>query len=177
MRFILLFLLCSLQLSAQQYLSKEGYVRFFSEAPMENIEAENHQVAGVIDLRSGEFAFRLKIEDFQFENALMQEHFNENYLESDLYPLSTFTGMIEGLGDLDLSYQQEVEVTGEMLMHGVKHILTLNSTVSLKAEKLKLTADFPIRLADYQIDIPKLVFYNIAEVLDVSIQMSLSKLK
>jgi hypothetical protein len=177
MRFIFLFLLCSLQLSAQQYLSKEGYVRFFSEAPMENIEAENHQVAGVIDLPSGEFAFRLKIEDFQFENALMQEHFNENYLESDLYPLSTFTGMIEGLGDLDLSNQQEVEVTGEMLMHGVKQMLTLTATISMKSEELELTANFPIRLVDYQIEIPKLVFYNIAEVVDVSIQMNLSKLK
>lgn len=164
-------------MSAQQYLGKEGYVRFFSEAPMENIEAKNHQVAGVIDMRTGEFAFRLKIEDFQFKKSLMQEHFNENYLESELYPLSTFTGMIEGLGDLDLSNQQEVEVSGEMLMHGVKQALTVKATVSMKEEKLELTANFPIRLADYQIEIPKLVFYNIAEVVDVSIQMNLSKLK
>lgn len=164
-------------MSAQQYLGKEGYVRFFSEAPMENIEAENHQVAGVIDMRTGEFAFRLKIEDFQFKKSLMQEHFNENYLESELYPLSTFTGVIEGLGNLDLANEQEVKVTGEMLMHGVKQTLTLSATISVKTEEFELAANFPIRLADYQIEIPKLVFYNIAEVVDVSIQMSLSKLK
>ena len=86
----LLFLSC-LSLNAQQYLSKDGIITFFSEAPLENISAINKQVSAVYDNDSKEIVFQLYIKDFIFPKALMQEHFNENYLESDVYPQSIFS--------------------------------------------------------------------------------------
>ena len=104
MRYLFLLLILSNNLVlAQQYISKNGSVHFFSEAPMENIEAENNTVAGIIDVASGEFAFRVKIVDFSFAKSLMQEHFNENYMESERYPFATFTGFMTDFQDLDFS--------------------------------------------------------------------------
>ena len=85
MRLILICFLFSTQLIAQQYYSNNGKVSFFSEAPIENISALNEDVSAIVDSQSGGFAFRLKIEDFAFPNSLMQEHFNESYLESNYF--------------------------------------------------------------------------------------------
>ena len=91
MRLILIFLLFSTHLLAQQFYTNKGKISFFSEAPLEDISAVNENVSAIIDSQTGGFAFRVKIVDFSFPNSLMQEHFNESYLESDKYPLSTFT--------------------------------------------------------------------------------------
>ena len=114
MRLILICLLFSSQLIAQQYYTNKGKVSFFSEAPIENISAINEDVSAIVDSQTGGFAFRLKIEDFIFPNSLMQEHFNESYLESEKYPLSTFTGVIDNFSDLDLSAMQNLVVNGSL---------------------------------------------------------------
>jgi hypothetical protein len=177
MRLLILFLLVSSQLFSQNFLSKDGDVKFFSETPLENIEALNKSVAGVINLSTGEFAFRLKITDFIFEKPLMQEHFNENYLESDKFPLSTFTGVIKDINKFDFSSKQKVEVSGDLLIHGVIKKQVFMSEVWMQNGVLNLESEFKISLEDYDIDIPKIVFYNIAEVIDVQIKMELKKIE
>lgn len=177
MRYLILLMMLSSTVFAQKYMSKEGYVHFFSEAPMENIEAENTKVAAVLDAATGDFAFKVLIEEFQFEKSLMQEHFNENYMESDQYPFSTFTGAVKGFKKLDLKTKQEVEVNGQMNMHGLTKKIKVIATVWMEDEELHIASSFVIRLEDYNIDIPKIVMYNIAEEIDVKVKMQLPKVE
>lgn len=177
MRGLILLMLCSTTVLAQQYMSKDGYVHFFSEAPMENIEAENKKVAGIIDAETADFAFKLSIEDFQFEKALMQEHFNENYMESDKYPFSTFIGKIKDFHKLDLNERQEIEVGGQLSIHGVTQKVKVMATIWLEEGQLHINSDFIVRLEDHDIDIPKIVLYNIAEEIEVSVKMQLQEVQ
>ena len=86
-----------------KYLGNEGKVSFFSSAPLEDIEAVHEEVSGVIDAESGEVAFIVRMTGFQFEKKLMQEHFNENYVESEKFPNATFEGKITNNKDIDYS--------------------------------------------------------------------------
>ena len=82
--------------TAQQFMTRSGNVGFFSATPIENIEAHNHQMSGLLDASNGGFAFQVQMRGFHFEKALMEEHFNENYVESDTYPKATYQGTIDG---------------------------------------------------------------------------------
>jgi hypothetical protein len=173
MRLILIFLLFASQIMAQQYYSKNGVVSFFSEAPIENIEAVNTKVSAILDASNGGFAFRLKIEDFVFPNSLMQEHFNESYLESETYPLSTFTGTIDDFTDLDLSTEQRITVKGKLQIHGVSQAADMLAAVQMKNNVLHINSSFDIVLDDFDIDIPKIMMYKIAEVIRVVVDTKL----
>ena len=173
MRLILICLLFSTQLIAQQYYTNKGKVSFFSEAPIENISAVNENVSAIVDSQAGGFAFRLKIVDFTFPNSLMQEHFNESYLESEKYPLSTFTGVIDNFSDLDLSTKQNLMVKGSLAMHGISKDAQLKAIVQMINDELHISSAFDIALEDYDIDIPKIMMYKIAEVIQVVVDMKL----
>jgi hypothetical protein len=173
MRLILICLLFSTQLIAQQYYSKKGQVSFFSEAPIENIEAVNKDVSAIIDSQSGGFAFRLKIQDFTFPNSLMQEHFNESYLESDKYPLSTFTGSIADISKLDLSSRQTLTVKGSLSIHGITQETEMVAYAQIINSELHISSTFDVVLEDYDIDIPKIMMYKIAEVIKVAVDIKL----
>ena len=86
---------------SQKYITKNGYIKFYSETPMETIEAHNRQVNSALDISTGDFVFKVLIKSFEFEKALMQEHFNENYMESDKFPDATFTGKITNLSSIN----------------------------------------------------------------------------
>ena len=173
MRLILICLLFSTQLIAQQYYTNRGKVSFFSEAPIENISAINEDVSAIVDSQTGGFAFRLKIEDFTFPNSLMQEHFNESYLESEKYPLSTFTGVIDNFSDLDLSVMQNLVVNGSLSMHGISKDAQMKATAQMINDELHISSTFDVVLEDYDIDIPKIMMYKIAEVIQVVVDMKL----
>ena len=173
MRLILICLLFSTQLIAQQYYTNKGKVSFFSEAPIENISAINEDVSAIVDSQTGGFAFRLKIEDFIFPNSLMQEHFNESYLESEKYPLSTFTGVIDNFSDLDLSAMQNLVVNGSLSMHGISKDAQMKATAQMINDELHISSNFDVALEDYDIDIPKIMMYKIAEVIQVVVDMKL----
>ena len=173
MRLILICLLFSTQLIAQQYYSKKGQVSFFSEAPIENIEAVNKDVSAIVDSQSGGFAFRLKIQDFTFPNSLMQEHFNESYLESDKYPLSTFTGSIADISKLDLSSRQTLTVKGSLSIHGITQEAEMVAYAQIINGELHISSTFDVVLEDYDIDIPKIMMYKIAEVIKVAVDIKL----
>ena len=173
MRLILICLLFSTQLIAQQYYTNKGKVSFFSEAPIENISAINEDVSAIVDSQTGGFAFRLKIEDFTFPNSLMQEHFNESYLESEKYPLSTFTGVIDNFSNLDLSTKQNLKVYGSLSMHGISKDAQMKATAQMINDELHISSTFDVALEDYDIDIPKIMMYKIAEVIQVVVDMKL----
>ena len=105
---------------AQKYFTRTAEVSFFSEAPTENIEAQNRQVTCILNTENGELAFSVQLMGFHFEKALMEEHFNENYVESHKYPKSTFKGRVVDFEKIDLKSpgKHPVAVEGEMSIHG-----------------------------------------------------------
>ena len=175
MRLILICLLFSTQLIAQQYYTNKGKVSFFSEAPIENISAVNENVSAIVDSQAGGFAFRLKIVDFTFPNSLMQEHFNESYLESEKYPLSTFTGVIDNFSVLDLSNEQNLMVNGSLSMHGISKDAQIKASAHMINDELHISSIFDVALEDYDIDIPKIMMYKIAEIIKVTVEIKLNK--
>lgn len=173
MRKILLgiLLFCSFPLFGQKYRLVDGKVTFFSSAPMEDIKAETTKVRSLIDIETGEMAFVVPIRSFEFPKKLMQEHFNENYLESHKYPDATFKGRLIDY-DRSKKEKQKVKARGELTIHGVTKTIEVAGTLKLTSRGAQIEAKFPVRVADYQIEIPQLVFYNIAEVVDVTLNGS-----
>ena len=160
--------------NAQNFKSTKSYIRFFSEAPLEDIEAVNEDAVSAFNASTGEIAFSIPIVGFQFAKSLMQEHFNENYLESDKYPTATFTGTVTGY-DLKNSGFQKAKATGKMRIHGVEKKIMIEGEMKIDDNQLTIKSVFPITIADYDIDIPKVVFYNIAEVVEVTVNFEYAK--
>ena len=165
--FLILLLLSNNSL-AQKYKSMASSVHFFSEAPMEDIEATNLDGQSAIDLSTGEIVFSIPIKSFEFEKSLMQEHFNENYLESDKFPTATFKGIVSGF-HAEAPGWQNAKAEGSMNIHGVSNELAVDGEVRIEKGSIEIKSKFPITLKDYKIKIPKVVFYNIAEVVEVTI--------
>ncbi len=151
------------------YRLKEGKVSFFSKAPLEDIAAEAKSYAGVINLTNRKVAFQVFITSFEFPNKTMQEHFNENYMESEKYPKATFSGTINEEVDLTKNGTYQVSVAGKLTIHGVEQERTIPGVITMKEGLLSLTSDFKVKLEDHKIKVPSVVVSNIAEVIDVKI--------
>lgn len=154
-----------------RYTTASGQTTFFSSAPLEDIEALNSRVAAIFDLASGQLAFSMLMRDFQFKNSLMQEHFNENYAESEKYPRARFTGKLVTLpteGQLRAG-PQPVYVQGVLTIHNVKRKVRVPGTLQLRGNELVVTSKFSVAPADYKIKILALVRNNIAKSIDVSV--------
>jgi polyisoprenoid-binding protein YceI len=164
-------LLLSASLNAQQFFTKNGTISFFSKTPMENIDAKNSQVMSVLTLPSGDFKFSLMMKSFHFEKALMEEHFNENYVESEKYPKSTFNGKIADADKINLKKDGDYKVTvsGELTLHGVTQKITVPGVLTVKSGKLSATSTFSILLADYKVTVPKMVEANISKSIEISV--------
>ena len=165
-------------INAQKYLTKNGNIRFYSDTPMEKIEAINKQVNAAIDLSTNQIVFKVLMKSFEFEKALMQEHFNENYVESDKYPNATFNGKIINLKAADLDKgKQTVEVDGDLTIHGVTKKIKTTATLEKKGDKIIGYAVFPIKPTDHGIKIPSAVVKNIAESIETTVNISLDPAK
>jgi hypothetical protein len=169
-----------LTLQAQNiYIDKAGKVSFFSKAPLENIEAHNTQALGIIELDKGRVGISILIKGFRFAKALMEEHFNENYLESDKYPKAIFNGKIIDYEKLDFFNPNGVEavVVGNITIHGITK--PLHSNVLFKpngdTDALNCSAQFKLKPEDFNIKIPSLVINNIAKEIEVSVNFSIVK--
>ncbi len=172
MFFLITALFCTVFAGAQDiYYTKKGQISFYSKAPLENIEAHNNEVTSFIDKKKNELAFSLLIKSFKFEKALMEEHFNTTYMESDRYPKANFTGKVKNPEAVkwgtDGFYQITVE--GTLTIHNVSHPVTTQATVIIKDKNVSGTAKFNVRLADYNIKIPSVVAKNIAEVVEITV--------
>lgn len=170
----------ALQVNAQKIWTQNGEITFYSKAPLEDIEAVNHSVSSVVDTESGNVAFSLLISAFEFEKALMQEHFNEKYLHSDKYPKSTFKGKITNLSDIDFSTKGDykAEVEGDLTIHGVTN--KVQTTMDLRVKDSNTVdghAEFKAAVADYNIEIPNMVKDNIAKVVTITVNMNYEPFK
>ena len=170
----LTFICFSNHLKAQKYRSKSSSVHFFSSAPVEDIEATNLDGQSAMDISTNEIVFSIPIKSFTFEKSLMQEHFNENYLESEKYPKSTFRGNINGF-DATKKGWQDVKASGKLTIHGVENDISCEGKMAIENDIIKIETKFPVKVADYKIKIPQIVFYNIAEIVDVTIKFDYEK--
>ena len=174
-----IFLLTALSISAlgQKYVVEKSSVSFYSEAAIEDIYAENTRTPGIFNEASGDIAFSIPIKAFQFKKSLMQEHFNENYMESGKFPNASFKGTVGGNYDLKKDGKYPVTATGELEIHGVKQQRTIPATIEVKDKVvIKISSKFKVKLADHKIEIPTLVFNKIAEEIEVTIQSDLIKM-
>jgi polyisoprenoid-binding protein YceI len=173
---ILLLLSLFLVAEAQKYMTKNGYIGFFSGTPIEDIKADNNQVASVIDISTGEIVFQVLIKSFKFEKALMEEHFNENYLESDKFPRSTFRGKITNLSTVDFTRPglYDVKVEGELNMHDVTNKISVNGTIEVTSGGINANSKFNIAPEDYKIKIPSVVRNNIAKIIEITVTIKYS---
>jgi len=172
MRLLTLIILLSVTghaMAQNTLMDRKGTASFFSEAPLEDIEAVNKEVLGAIDLDKGTIAVSMLIRGFHFDKSLMEEHFNENYLESEKFPRATFKGVIKNFSQLDFSKSGsfQAEADGEIEIHGVTRPLKAVVKFDVNASQLQAETTFELAVADFDIDIPKLVFKNIAEVVEV----------
>ncbi len=170
---ILLFILTAININtrAQVYFTKNGKISFFSRASLENISAANNQVISVLNTTTGSLQFSLLNSAFHFPKAKMEEDFNEDYMESNKYPKSTFKGVITDIGDIsslkDGSYP--VNVKGDLMIHGVTKNITAPGTITIRDGKISAESTFKVLLKDYNISIPSIVINKIAENIEVTV--------
>jgi hypothetical protein len=171
--FILLLLFVSLSSNAQKYMTKNGFIGFYSHTPMEDIKADNNQVAGVLDISTGDIVFQALIKSFHFDRALMEEHFNENYMESDKFPKSIFKGKISNLPAVNFSKNGTYEVTveGDLTIHDVTKKISTKGTLEVVTGGINANAKFNIVPEDYKIIIPGVVREKINNNLEVTVTM------
>lgn len=160
---------------AQKFMTRTGSVSFRSAAKLEVIQAINNEAACVVNMKSGEVVMQMMVRSFKFEKALMQEHFNENYMESNKYPKATFKGRIGDAGQhLQSGGTVQVTADGELTMHGTTQRVQVPVTLSLRDEELKAKGTFKVRPKDYNIVIPTLVAGKIAEEIDVEVKTAMT---
>src|SRR5215213_2734853 len=145
--------LFTLGVSAQTYITRSGRITFFSKAPVENIEANNNQVTSILDTKKGEFAFIALIKSFKFKKALMEEHFNENYMESNTFPKANFKGTITDLGKVNFSSNGTYQVTvkGDLTIHGVTKNVEVPGTITVSQGNISAGSKFSVNVKDYNI--------------------------
>lgn len=164
---------------AQKYFTRDGKVSFFSDAALEKIEAHNSKASSVFDTESGEVEFAVLIKSFHFDKALMQEHFNENYMESNKYPKATFDGTVINIDDMDLSADGNytAQVKGDLTIHGVTKPLETTAQITVKDGTINAVSSFEVTVADYEIQVPKVVRDNIAKTVRVDLNIDYQELK
>lgn len=165
-------------LAAQDvYSCRNASLRFFSTAPLEDIEGITTQGVSAINVKTRQVYFKVPINTFQFKKKLMQEHFNENYLESDQYPFAEFKGKVVDEVDLTKDGSYPVTVEGALNIHGVTKNYSEKGTITVKGGKINTSAKFNVRVADHKIKIPTLVIKNIAEVVEVTVTATYQPVK
>jgi YceI-like protein len=156
---------------SQLYMTRTGFVGFYSKTSLEDIKAENNQVYAVIDAGKKNIAFTLLMKGFVFTKELMQEHFNENYVESDKYPKASFSGAYSGDVPPDKDGVYPVTVKGNLTLHNVTKAIEVPATLEVKSGKISGKSDFVVRPEDYNIIIPSIVRDKIAKEMTVHVRM------
>jgi hypothetical protein len=171
--FIFIFSLIFFAGNAQKFMTKNGYIGFYSHTPLEDIKADNNQVAGVLDTSTGDMVFQALIKSFHFERALMEEHFNENYMESDKFPKSSFKGKISNLSSVNFTKTgtYEVNVDGDLTIRDVTNKISTKGTIEVVTGGINASSKFKIVPEDYKITIPGVVRDKIDKSLELTVSM------
>lgn len=172
-------LFCTAVQSQDKYFTKSGKIVFYSKSPVENIEATNKTATCVLDTKSGILQFAVMMKAFEFDKALMQEHFNENYVESHKFPKAEFKGVLANNNEVNYSKEgsYKVKVKGKLTIHGETREVETDGTIVVKGGKIKADAVFVVTLADYKISIPSVVKDNISKTVSITVDCSLDALK
>jgi hypothetical protein len=159
--------------NAQKYMTKNGFIGFYSKTPMEEIKADNNQVVSALDVSSGDMVFQALIKSFHFERALMEEHFNENYMESDKIPKSIFKGKITNLSSVNFTKPGTYDITvdGDLTIHDVTNKVSIKGTLEVVSGGINASSKFNIVPEDYKITIPGVVRDKIDKNLEVTVKM------
>lgn len=162
---------------AQKFITKTGLIKFYSDAPLEKIEAYNRQVNSALDYSTGGFVFKVLMKSFEFKKALMQEHFNENYVESDKFPSASFVGKVNNINDVKLETDgiYEVNVEGKLTLHGITKEIREKGTFEVNKGILVGKSTFNLTLSDYDISIPVNLGNNISKTVEVTVDITLNK--
>lgn len=154
-----------------KFQTQTGTISFFSSTPLEDISARSTQARAVVDAATGHVAFTVPIRSFTFRHGLMQDHFNENYMDSDKYPRATFAGALLSwdAATLTAAGPHPVQVEGNLTIHGVTRRVKVPGTLEQQNGHLLLNAKFTIMPADYGIEVPGLVRDHIAKTVDVTV--------
>jgi hypothetical protein len=162
---------------AQQYMTRTGFIGFYSKTPLEDIIAENNQVYAIIDAGGKKMAFSALLKGFIFKKELMQEHFNENYAESDKYPKTSFTGTYTGDVQLTANGVYKIIVKGNLTLHNITRPITVPATLEVNNGKLSGNAEFKLKPEDFNISIPSIVRDKIASEMNVQVKIDCNTAK
>ena len=170
--FILVLIVSSINTFGQgKFISKNAFISFYSRTPMEDILGESNEAVSILNAETGEIGFQAIMTTFHFKRALMEEHFNENYMESNKFPKSKFNGKIEGFNkDMLKGPVTNIKITGQLNVHGVEKTITVPGTLGLEDGKLVGTSKFKVTPEDYGIAIPSLVRDKIGKEMDVTVK-------
>jgi polyisoprenoid-binding protein YceI len=134
---------------------------------VEDIAARNEKAASIFNMETGEIAFSIPIKDFEFAKSLMKEHFNEKYMDSEKFPKASFQGIITGY-QASASGSQPAKAAGKLTIHGITKDLEVPGTVEIKDKQVFIQSKFMVKLEDFDIKRPQLLWQNIAEVVEVT---------
>lgn len=171
-KFLFVFVCCCLGAASfgqNRYYAEKASLTFFSDGVIEDISASNTTVTSIFDLAHMDVAFLVKVKDFQFEKKLMQVHFNEKYMETEKFPKSTFIGSVTGF-NASREGAQTVTAIGKLSIHGVTRDVKIPGTLEKRGANLFLKSKFTVRLEDYNINIPQIIWQNVAE--DVTVELN-----
>jgi hypothetical protein len=166
-------------LQAQKYFTKTGNVSFNASSPLEPIEGTTRTASSVIDVATGNMEFAVLVKSFLFSQALMQEHFNENYMESGKFPKASFKGKIDNIKEVNFAKDgtYKAKVSGTLEIHGVKKQVNSVADIIVKGGKIKSSANFTVTIADYGIAIPSAVKDKIAKTAKITINADFQEMK
>ncbi|TXD53074.1 MULTISPECIES: YceI family protein [unclassified Polaribacter] len=149
-----------------QYIARQGQVTFFSYTSVENIEAKNNQVLSILDIDKQEIAISMLMRAFVFKKDLMYEHFNESYIESDLYPKANFEGKIIDFDASKKGVQTKI-IRGNLTIHGISKKIEIKSTIENTNGNYTILGKFDASVTDFQIKIPPILSSNIAKTISI----------
>jgi polyisoprenoid-binding protein YceI len=164
--------------NAQKLMTKNGFISIYGHTPVEDIKADNNQVASVLDTSTGDLVFQVLIKSFHFDRALMEEHFNENYMESDKFPKATFKGKITNLQSVNFAKNgtYDVNVEGDLTIRDATNKINAKGTIEVNAGGINANSKFLISPEDYKINIPGVVREKVAKDLETTVTIKYSPL-
>jgi len=168
LKILILLMTIQYQAAAQKFVLDKSLISFFSDAAIEDISAQNKKASSIFNTSTTDIVFSVPISEFQFEKSLMQEHFNEKYMETDKFPKAVFQGKIVGF-NLSDGNEQQVKALGKLTIHGVTKDIEVPGTIQKKGDNISMKTKFMVKLEDYKIAIPQLLWQNIAEQVEVSV--------
>lgn len=172
-------LLSVMSFAQDKFYTKTGKISFYSKAPMEEIEGKNKTVTAVVDSKTGALQFAVQMKGFEFEKQLMQQHFNENYVESDKFPKAEFKGVITD--NSDINYEKDgtytAKVKGKLTIHGVTRDVETSGTLKVNGGKIDASTTFNVLISDYNIKIPSIVKDKVSNSIRITVDCDLEPLK